>query len=128
MGINWEQSLQVGVGTWLGILNTTKPRLSRASLWLGRLAMVLLGACLWLALPIGPLRVPLLWLVARANQASFASMSFSERILVSGAAGLLTGLLDAAGQLADVSGVRGDESVEELRRKIRDNVQKELEL
>jgi hypothetical protein len=58
------------------------PKFPRMTRWVGELSFVTWRCSVWLALPLGPLKVVLAWLMTRKTRLDFACMPFPERAII----------------------------------------------
>lgn len=119
--INWAGAIQAGTNAFFGVVNTKLPRFPRASEWLGGVSEVCYYGSSWMGIPIGPLRLLLVYCYFRRTRVMMARMSLSRKLVIGATTAVLTGLVSAFGNILtkvnDDEG--GDErSSEELKEEI----------
>lgn len=77
-----------GVGVLGSILNAREPRFPRLTIWFGELALTLWRGSTWLAVPLGPLKAVLAWLMMRKTMLEWARMPFSQKVLLGAGVGI----------------------------------------
>jgi hypothetical protein len=97
--MNWSRVTQVALNAGFSVLSVKMPRFERASRWAGDLAESCDVVADWIAIPLGPLRLVLIWFMARRVRAIWAAMPMKQRLVVGGTAALLSGLCEAFEQL-----------------------------
>lgn len=128
MQLNWERTIQTGLGFGFNILNAKASRFPKFTIWLGGLAMGCEWWAYWVGLRLGPIKILLRVLVARSNQTKLSAIPLSKRLAIAGAGALLTGLMDAFQQLfPDIANNPSDNRTpEELKEQIAKSLKEQV--
>jgi len=93
--IFWDKALKTGIETAFRVAMPRAVRLPEVSIFVGDLACAADSFLRWLGLKLGPLRSLLFYLMFRADTARVLKIPLRQRLMIGGAAGLLTCLSDA---------------------------------
>lgn len=88
----FDSLIQEGGKALLGVFSREAPKFPRVTQWAGETAMSLWRRSTWLALPLGPFRIVLGYLMMRKTRLDIAMMPMTTRLTLGIGAGIAAGL------------------------------------